>query len=96
MLNTADAERQMPSGSLLIPPPSSPHIAKLNIVIGGEDKQETLSFEDYLYFERLVRELGVHFQSFDFNSLLMENKDISSYTIHEASLTSIPLKYHHC
>ncbi|GAA3598702.1 sugar-phosphatase [Gibbsiella greigii] len=55
--------------------------------------QETLGFDDYLYFEKLARELGVHFQAFDFNTLYTANKDIGKYTIHEASLTGIPLKY---
>ncbi|WP_072549981.1 MULTISPECIES: sugar-phosphatase [Candidatus Fukatsuia] len=55
--------------------------------------QETLSFEDYLYFEGLARELGVHFHAVDFNSLYTANTDISKYTVHEVSLTGIPLKY---
>ncbi len=53
----------------------------------------TLTFDDYLYFEQLARELGVHFQALDKASLYTANKDISEYTIHEASLTGIPLRY---
>ncbi|CNE30060.1 sugar phosphatase [Yersinia nurmii] len=55
--------------------------------------QETLSFDDYLYFEAMARQLGVHFHAFDYNTLYTANKDISKYTIHETVLTGIPLKY---
>ncbi|AJI96283.1 HAD hydrolase, IIB family protein [Yersinia ruckeri] len=55
--------------------------------------QETLSFDDYLYFEALARQLGVHFHAFDYNTLYTANKDISKYTVHEVLLTGIPLKY---
>lgn len=55
--------------------------------------QETLGFEDYLHVEKLARELGVHFQAFDFDTLYTPNKDIGKYTIHEAEMTGIPLKY---
>ncbi|WP_130832965.1 sugar-phosphatase [[Erwinia] mediterraneensis] len=53
----------------------------------------TLGFDDYLYIEQLARELGVHFQAFDKTHLYTPNKDISEYTIHEASLTGIPVRY---
>ena len=55
--------------------------------------QETLSFEDYLYFEALSREMVFSFQAFDFDTLYTANKDISKYTLHEVLLTGIPLKY---
>ncbi|MEB5995669.1 sugar-phosphatase [Serratia ureilytica] len=55
--------------------------------------QETLGFEDYLHFEQMAREFGVHFQAFDFDTLYTPNKDIGKYTIHEAEMTGIPLKY---
>ncbi|TQI78070.1 hypothetical protein FHU10_1940 [Serratia fonticola] len=55
--------------------------------------QETLGFEDYLYFERLAREFGVHYQAFDFDTLYTPNKDIGKYTVHESEMTGIPLKY---
>ncbi len=62
--------------------------------INGDCVAETsLSFNDYFYFEQLSRELGVHFQALDKNFLYTANKDISEYTIHEASLTGIPLRY---
>ncbi|ADU67339.1 sugar-phosphatase [Pantoea sp. At-9b] len=60
----------------------------------GESVAEvTLSFDDFLYVEQLARELGVHFHAFDHASLYTPNKDISEYTIHEASLTGIPVRY---
>ncbi len=55
--------------------------------------QETLGFDDYLYFEQMARELGVCFQAFDFNDLYTPNKDISRYTVHEALLTGIQIRY---
>ncbi|SUB14178.1 Phosphatase YidA [Pantoea agglomerans] len=56
-------------------------------------RKVTLTFDDYLYIENLARELGVHFQAFDKTHLYTPNKDISEYTIHEASLTGIPVRY---
>lgn len=55
--------------------------------------EKTLGFDDYLYLEQLARDLGVHFQAFDKSFLYTPNKDISEYTIHEASLTGIPVRY---
>ncbi|KEY56552.1 sugar-phosphatase [Serratia sp. DD3] len=55
--------------------------------------QETLSFDDYLYFEQLARQLGVHYHAFDFDTLYTPNKNIGKYTIREAGITGIPLKY---
>ncbi|CAI1109689.1 sugar-phosphatase [Serratia proteamaculans] len=55
--------------------------------------QETLGFEDYLHFEKMAREFGVHFQAFDFDTLYTPNKDIGKYTVHESEMTGIPLKY---
>ncbi|WP_024527356.1 sugar-phosphatase [Serratia fonticola] len=55
--------------------------------------QETLGFDDYLYFEQLAREFGVHYQAFDFDTLYTPNKDIGKYTVHESEMTGIPLKY---
>ncbi|MFS2221494.1 sugar-phosphatase [Pantoea sp. B65] len=53
----------------------------------------TLSFDDYLYFEQLSRELGVHLHALDKSQLYTANQDISEYTVHEAALTGIPLRY---
>lgn len=53
----------------------------------------TLTHDDYLYFEKLARELGVHFQALTKSQLFTANKDISPYTVHESYLTGIPLHY---
>ena len=53
----------------------------------------TLNFDDYLYGEKLARERGVHFQALTKSLLFTPNKDISEYTVHEASLTGMPLRY---
>lgn len=65
----------------------------LQAVDGACILQETLDFEDYVYVEGLAREFGVHYQAFDFDTLYTPNKDIGKYTIHEAHMTGIPLKY---
>ncbi|RWR03358.1 sugar phosphatase [[Pantoea] beijingensis] len=52
-----------------------------------------LTFDDYLYFEQLARELGVHFQALTKSLLYTSNQDISEYTVHEAWLTGMPLRY---
>ncbi|RTF50103.1 sugar-phosphatase [Serratia marcescens] len=65
----------------------------LRAVDGACILQETLGFEDYLHFEQMAREFGVHYQAFDFDTLYTPNKDIGKYTIHEAAMTGIPLKY---
>ncbi|QCR34582.1 sugar-phosphatase [Nissabacter sp. SGAir0207] len=62
--------------------------------INGECVSEvTLSFDDYLLFEKLSRELGVHFHALTHSTLYTANRDISRYTVHEANLTGMPLKY---
>lgn len=53
----------------------------------------TLTFDDFLYFEKLARELGIHFQALTKSQLFTPNKDISAYTVNEAFLTGIPLHY---
>ena len=53
----------------------------------------TLSFNDYLYCEKLARTLQVHFHALDKSSLYTANKDISQYTVQEASMNSLPLRY---
>ena len=53
----------------------------------------TLDHNDYLKFEQLARQLGVHFQALDKTHLYTPNQDISHYTVHEVSLTGIPLRY---
>lgn len=64
-----------------------------NIASGEYILRETLSFDDYCYFEAMARELGVHFHAFDFNTLYTADKDISKYTIQEVFLNGVELKY---
>lgn len=52
-----------------------------------------LSFDDYLYFEQLSRQLGVRFQALSHSLLFTAEKNISKYTVQEAALTGIPLRY---
>ncbi|MDR3433305.1 MAG: sugar-phosphatase [Rouxiella aceris] len=53
----------------------------------------TLTFADYLYFEALSRQLGVGFHALTQSDLYTANADISPYSIHEAYLTGIPLRF---
>lgn len=53
----------------------------------------TLDYQDFLELEALSRKIGVHFQTLDMNYLYTANKDISEYTVHEATLVNIPLRY---
>ncbi|VFP87084.1 sugar-phosphatase [Candidatus Erwinia haradaeae] len=62
--------------------------------INGECLLEMLlRFDDYLYFEKLSRILGVHFQALTKTEMFTSNKNISKYTVHEAWMTGIPLHY---
>lgn len=53
----------------------------------------SLSFDDYVWTEQLSRKLNVHFQALTGSALYTANKNISRYTVHEVSLTGIPLRY---
>jgi Cof subfamily protein (haloacid dehalogenase superfamily) len=55
--------------------------------------ETTLGYSDYLRFEQLARELGVHFQALDKSHLYTPNQNISRFTVHETEVTSIPLRY---
>jgi Cof subfamily protein (haloacid dehalogenase superfamily) len=53
----------------------------------------TLGFDDYLYFEAMARQIDVHFHALTFDTLYTANPDISRYTVFEAHLTGMPLKF---
>jgi Cof subfamily protein (haloacid dehalogenase superfamily) len=53
----------------------------------------TLSFDDYLYFESLARELNVHFHALSHRDLYTANRDISRFTVLESHLSRIPLHF---
>ncbi|KAA1188586.1 sugar-phosphatase [Photorhabdus heterorhabditis] len=55
--------------------------------------ENLLDFEDYLFFESLSREIGVHLHALEFNKIYTANRDISPYTVREAFLTDTPLIY---
>ncbi|VFP79532.1 sugar-phosphatase [Candidatus Erwinia haradaeae] len=68
--------------------------ALIQNAMNGECLSEVLlSFDDYLYFEKLARDLMVHFQAFTKTEMFTSNQDISEYTVHEAWMTGIPLRY---
>ena len=55
--------------------------------------QHPLPFEDYLDVELLSRKLGVHLHVQDYTTMYTANRDLSPYTINEATLTGIPVSY---
>lgn len=52
-----------------------------------------LTHEDFLEIEVMARRVGSHLHSIDDKAIYTPNRDISAYTIHEASLVKMPLKY---
>ncbi|WMJ70834.1 sugar-phosphatase [Stenotrophomonas sp. 24(2023)] len=52
-----------------------------------------LTFDDFLYCERIARELGVHFQALDGTRMYTPNQDISPFTVADAHLSHVPLSY---
>ncbi len=52
-----------------------------------------LSHDDYLEIDALARKLNVHLHTETEDTMYTSNRDISPYTIHEASLVNMPLKY---
>lgn len=55
--------------------------------------ETTLSFDDLAYFEAMSRQLGVGFHALSHSDLYSINPDISPYSVHESSVTGIPLRY---
>jgi Cof subfamily protein (haloacid dehalogenase superfamily) len=60
---------------------------------GEEFISETLTPEEYLRFEALARELGVHFHANTLDGVYTTNADIGKYTVNEAYLVDMPLYY---
>jgi len=52
-----------------------------------------LGFDDFLFCERIAREMGVHFQALDGERLYTPNRDISTYTVADSHLSRVPLSY---
>lgn len=55
--------------------------------------QYTLSYEDFLEIELTARKAGVHLHTIDDKAIYTANRDIGKYTVHEAYLVDMPLKY---
>lgn len=60
---------------------------------GSTVTQTALSYDDYLYLEKLSREVGSHFHAPDRNTLYTANRDVSYYTVHESFVATIPLVF---
>ncbi|MFG6111526.1 sugar-phosphatase [Stenotrophomonas nematodicola] len=64
-----------------------------NIGTGQRVVEYPLSFEDFLFCERVARELGIHFQALDGRRMYTPNQDISIYTVADSHLSDVPLSY---
>lgn len=64
-----------------------------NIGTGQRVVEFPLSFDDFLFCERIARELGIHFQALDGRRMYTPNQDISIYTVADSHLSHVPLSY---
>ncbi len=55
--------------------------------------REPLSYDDYLDIEFLSRKLGVHLHAITKEGIYTANRNIGKYTVHEATLVSMPIFY---
>ncbi|EOH98490.1 cof-like hydrolase [Enterococcus haemoperoxidus ATCC BAA-382] len=55
--------------------------------------QYTLSYDDFLEIELMSRKVGAHLHTIDDKAIYTANRDIGKYTVHEAYLVDMPLKY---
>lgn len=55
--------------------------------------QYSLTYEEFLEIEYMSRLYNVHLHTIDHHAIYTANRDISKYTVHEASLVNMPLKY---
>lgn len=55
--------------------------------------QYGLSHTDFLAIDDMARQVGVHCHSIDHHAIYTTNRDIGKYTVHEAFLVDMPLKY---
>lgn len=53
----------------------------------------TLSYENFVEIESTARLLGSHLHTLDLQNIYTANMHISPYTVHEATLTKMPLHY---
>lgn len=60
----------------------------------GEDLvKDAMTYEDYLDIEYLSRKLGVHMHAITKEGIYTANRNIGKYTVHEATLVSMPIFY---
>jgi Cof subfamily protein (haloacid dehalogenase superfamily) len=55
--------------------------------------ETTLGYDDFLYCEKIARDLGVHFHVLYERSMMTPNADISSHTVRDAYISHTPLLY---
>lgn len=60
---------------------------------GQDIVKDTLAYEDYLDIELLSRKLGVHMHAITKEGIYTANRNIGKYTVHEATLVSMPVFY---
>lgn len=52
-----------------------------------------LTYDNFIEIEAMARKVGVHLHTTDYHHIYTANQEISPYTIHEAYLTGMPLRY---
>lgn len=55
--------------------------------------ETTLGYDDFIYCEKVSRDLGVHFHALYERSMMTPNADISSHTVRDAYISRTPLFY---
>jgi Cof subfamily protein (haloacid dehalogenase superfamily) len=55
--------------------------------------ETTLGYDDFIYCEKVARDLGVHFHVLYERSMMTPNADISSHTVRDAYISRTPLLY---
>jgi Cof subfamily protein (haloacid dehalogenase superfamily) len=55
--------------------------------------ETTLGYDDFIYCEKVARDLGVHFHVLYERSMMTPNADISSHTVRDAYISHTPLLY---
>jgi Cof subfamily protein (haloacid dehalogenase superfamily) len=55
--------------------------------------ETTLGYDDFIYAEKVARDLGVHFHVLYERSMMTPNADISSHTVRDAYISRTPLIY---
>ncbi|MEY8462724.1 sugar-phosphatase [Streptococcus merionis] len=60
---------------------------------GADIISETMSYDDYMDIELLSRKLGVHMHAITKDGIYTANRNIGKYTVHEATLVSMPIFY---